>query len=183
MASDLEQATNIACFMVGKCAMLPYRCSEEERKRYIAIGEPLISVPESSGSLMGGDARSSFAMNILRGRETRERVAVFLGQAFVDAYRLIRINARSFNDIDAPKGELLRLDEFSGNKLDKLWRRLNKELVTLEHLQRNDPQNPDLTVWPDRILEVSNYFYGARPSEAEEMLHGAGVAAEKELSR
>lgn len=177
VSSDLENATNIACFMVGKCAMRPYSCSEEDYRRYKKIGEPLVSVPDSSGSLMGEDVRSSFVSSILRGRDTGERVAVFLGQAFVDDYRLIRLNANRLNDIDGGEGELLRIDEFSGNKLDQLWQRLSSELVTLEKLQRDEPDNPNLTVWPDRILQASNYFYGAKPSEAEELLRAGKVSS------
>jgi DNA polymerase III delta prime subunit len=158
VSSDLENATRVACLMVGKFAMVPYACSEEERSRYEKIGETLISVPDVSPLM---PSVQSLIQGVLAHPETRRRVAVFLGQAFVDDYRLIRANA----SIAAPVvAELERLDEFSGKRLEDLWEELNT-LVTLDMLSETER-----TRWPARTFEAANPFYGPQTPEAEEVL-------------
>ncbi len=156
---DLENATAIACFMVGKCAMMPYACLEKDRRRYLDIGETLISVIESSPA---NPMAQSFVEKVLMSHKMRERVAIFLGQAAVDDYRLVKSNAHLAQEI---VDELLKTDELAGQKLEDLWSRLDRDLVTF-----TDPRmlEENLTSWPNRHFAPGNPFYATRNPEAEE---------------
>lgn len=161
VSSDLENATRIACFMVGRAAMVPYGCSRDLWKRYAAIGETLISAPEEPVGLTSGV--KSLVERILANPKTRERVAVLLGHAAVDVYRLIRANKHLAQDIVA---ELEKVDELSGKPLEDLWSRMNQDLIRLSALRKRDQ-----SVWPERLFfGQENVFYLKVPpkTEAEE---------------
>lgn len=162
VGQDLENATSIACFMVGKCAMTPYQCSAEDMERYRAYGETLISIPEMSASLLNPFAQA-LTDKILTNPKTRERIAVILGQAAVDVYRLIRANMHLADDVIP---ELMKLDEISGKKLEDLWEKLDREIISLK-----DPRMPEdcRNAWPDRHFAPANPFYFSKKPEAEEL--------------
>ncbi len=133
VSSDLENATRIASFIVGKAAMVPYRCSVKLRQKYAAIGETLISAPDEHLSVSAGS--KTFVDQVLANPKTRERVAVFLGQAAVDVYRLIRANKDLATDIVT---RLQELDELSGKNLENLWDSLDARLIKLSFLSKED---------------------------------------------
>ena len=166
VSSDLENGTRTACFMVGKCAMRPYKCSEEEREKYREIGESLISRPDSGGmtAMMMSDPIQAFVGNVLSDKSAREKVAVFLGQAFVDSYRLIRANATVLNEIDAEGGRLLEIDEYAGNELEDLWTLLSEKLITFDKMSEENR-----TAWPDRLVNLENPLYAQQVPEYEEV--------------
>jgi hypothetical protein len=160
--ADLENATAIACFMVGKCAMTPYKCSLGEQGRYRKIGETLLAIPDALG--LAFSPRETFIEGVMKNPNARERVAVILGQAAVDAYRLILANAKI-----GPKivPELLEIDEFSGSRLESFWEELGRDLVTLTS---PDMQSEHREAWPDRHFAPDNPFYGSHVTEAAEVL-------------
>lgn len=160
VSSDLENATRVACFMVGKCAMTPYRCSEQEWKRYLKIGESLLVVPDSSPAAVMGT--QTFVELVLRNPSARERVCVILGQAAVDVYRLIRENAHLAREVVS---ELLEVDEFSGKRLEDLWDRLGNDLITFPRMAKTA-----IEIWPDRHFAPGNPFYTPQKPEAEQVL-------------
>lgn len=166
VSSDLENATRIACFMVGKAGVSPYACSESDKKQFIELGKDLIVVPDGAIASLNPFAQG-FVEKVLSNPSSRERVAIMLGQAFVDDYRIIRANV--MKDYEFHEGvveELIRLDELGGLKLEEAWNRLDDILVVWSEL--NDEQ---LAWWPDRIARIKNYFYNpSQNSEAEEVL-------------
>lgn len=161
VSADLANATGIACFMVGKCAMPPYKCSPEDWKRYYEMGKTLISVSESSPLTENG---RTFVEKVLSNPDMHERVAVMLGQAAVNCYRLIRTNMHVG---DAMMPEFAEIDEFSGKKLEDLWNSLEEALITF-----TDPRMPaDVCIaWPDRHFAPESPFYKDHiVTEAEEL--------------
>lgn len=162
VSSDLENATRIACYMVGKAAMLPYQCSGELWKKYAALGETLISVTdESIGPTSGA---KTLVERVLSQPKMRERVAVFLGQSAVDVYRLIKANKHLAQTVVA---ELEKTDELSGRALEDLWNRLDNDLIKLNALRKQAQVS-----WPERLFfGQRNPFYLKKPlkPEAEEV--------------
>jgi len=166
VSGDLENATRIACFMAGKVGMPPYRCKVGERKKFVEIGETLISVPEGAIASLNPPAQG-FVERVLSSERSRERVAVMLGQAFVDDYRFIRANVQKDPEFHKKViNDLLSLDELGGSKLEEVWGELDERLVDWEGL--TDEQR---SWWPDNIAEIENYFYDpSKKHEAEEVL-------------
>ena len=166
VSGDLENATRIACFIVGKVGMPPYDCSDDDRKKFAELGETLIAVPDASVATMNPFAQS-FVEKVLSSPHSRERVAVMLGQAFVDDYRFIRANvAKDYAFHKDVVSEILRLDELGGAKLEGIWNKLDKILIAWHEL--NDQQR---SCWPDDIIYIKNYFYDpSRKPEVEEVL-------------
>lgn len=166
VSSDLENATRIACFMVGKVGMIPYKCTPEDKKKFTEIGETLIAFPDMQVASLNPFAQG-FVEKVLANRNSRERVAVMLGQAFVDVYRLIRANAvKDYKFHESVVADLLRLDELGGEMLEKVWEKLDGILVDWSHLDEEQ-----LSWWPDKITEIENYFYNpSKKSEIEEVL-------------
>ena len=149
VSSDLENATRIACVMVGKFAMNPYACSKKDEKQYASIGEGVISIPSGDG-MLGMMSVASLEDKVLMGK-SREKVAILLGQAFVDSYRLIKAN----QDLAQKTVErLLEIDEFSGEELDALWEELDETLVVFENM----PEEFRIMM-PDDVIELKNPFY------------------------
>lgn len=168
VSSDLENATRIACFMVGKVGMVPYKCTPVDRKKLAMIGETLIAVPDTQVASLNPFAQG-FVEKVLANPSSRERVAVMLGQAFVDDYRLIRANISVKENYEYHKSvvaDLLRLDELGGEMLENVWEKLDSILVDWSHLNKEQ-----LSWWPDKITEIENYFYNpSQKSEIEEVL-------------
>lgn len=166
VSSDLENATRIACFMVGKAGMVPYKCTAEEKKRFAQIGETLIAVLDMQVATLNPFAQG-FVEKVLANQSSRERVTVILGQALVDDYRLIRANVnKDYEYHKSVIAELLNLDELSGGTLERVWKKLDEILVDWDHL--NDEQR---SWWPDKIVATENPFYNLlKKPEIEEVL-------------
>jgi cell division protease FtsH len=162
VSSDLENATRIACFMVGKAAMVPYHSSGAFHKKYAQIGETLISVSDEPDFSSGV---KNFVERVLAHPDTRERVAVLLGQAAVDVYRLIKANEHLAKDVVR---QLQELDELSGKQLEDLWDRLDGELIKLSALDEHTK-----SLWPEKMFfGQSNPFYTeiSQGKEAKEVV-------------
>ena len=164
--NDLENATSTACFMVGKAGMNHYRCASDDEKRFAEIGESLISIPDAQIASLNPFAQN-FVEKVLQGPSSRKRVAIMLGQGFVDDYRLIRANAvKDFKFHESVIADLLRLDELGGGALESIWTELDARLIDWEHL--NDEQR---SWWPDGIVSIGNYFYNpSKKPEIKEVL-------------
>ena len=165
VSSDLENATRIACFMVNR-GMNPYKCTEEEREKFIKIGRRCITLPDNPAALLNPFAQD-FVEKILSNEEWREEVALMLGQAFVDDYRIIRANVETHYEFhEKVVSEILRLEELGGSRLETLWKKLDKILITLDDLTEEQR-----SWWPDKIDELENYFYNpAKKPEVDEVL-------------
>ncbi len=166
VSGDLENATRIACFMAGKAGMSPYKCAKADKKRFVEIGESLISVSDGTVAYINPFAKD-FVERILSNGRSRERVATMLGQAFVDDYRLIRANVgENYEFHKEVIAELLRVDELGGAKLESIWNKLGEILVAWDTFEEEQS-----SLWPDKIEKVENYFYNPkRKNEIEEVL-------------
>jgi cell division protease FtsH len=144
VSKDLENATRIAAAMVGLFGMVPRRCTAEEYRRYLRIGESILSVANSHPLLpMDGQ---SFVASTLSSPRKREHVCVLLGQAFVDVYRLLRKNRHLVPPVVQ---ELLLKDELVGRDLERLW-----------EMQEIRPLLPeDKAIWPEEEVAPENPFY------------------------
>lgn len=154
VTGDLRNATSTACLLVGKFGMSSYNCPKEDEDYYAQIGDVLISEPETT---MFNPQATALLESVLRNPAKRKTVAIIIGMAAVDAYRLIRANQALFESIIP---EFLEIDEFQGNKLRALSERLDAEMVTLEQLNEGDRQAK-----PELAFAVLNPFYGAKPAE------------------
>lgn len=166
VSSDLENATRIACFITGKVGMPPYKCAQGDKKRFAEIGETLIAVPDTQVAVLNPLAKS-FVEKVLANPSSRERVAIILGQAFVDDYRVIRANVvKDYPYHQSVIADLLRLDELGGEMLEKVWNKLDEILIDWDHL--NEEQR---SWWPDKIASVENSFYDlSKKPEIKEVL-------------
>lgn len=159
VSGDLRNATGVASLMVGKFGMKPYAAVEKEAKYYMKIGMGLISEPEQSMSF--NPQAGSFLQGVLKNGQRRRDVAIIIGMAAVDAYRLIRINQGLFLDVIP---EFLRLDEFSGKRLEDLWDKMTDEIVPLSAMS---PEQQ--LARPEDSFAVSNSFYSDLEPEGAEM--------------
>lgn len=158
---DLENATSVATFMVSKCAMVPYRWLEMEedvKERYRKIGESFRAVADSPNPMA-----KSVLDKVMSDPSKREKVEVFLGMAAVDSYRLILANAKLAEPVVK---DLLEVDEFSGQRLEDLWKWLDEELVVWP----NDKYIIEQQGWPDRHFAIANPFYTDAEPEVKEVL-------------
>lgn len=144
VVSDLENATKLAAFMAGIWGFPPRPCNETEKERYLRYGEMLLSIRSGGNAMgMGGvDPTSSILM------AKKDEVRLFLGQAFVDAYRLTIKNKDLFKPI---ADRLQEVDEIMGAELDELWEQVGRDIKLLD--------KSDLEVWPDSIIDVPSPFY------------------------
>ncbi|MEX2053605.1 MAG: AAA family ATPase [Patescibacteria group bacterium] len=154
VSGDLRNATNTAALMVGKFGMPNYACSPADQKYYAGIGRVLISEPETS---MFNPQATALLDGVLKNPSGREKVATIIGMAAIDAYRLIRGNEELFLEVIP---EFLKLDEFSGGRLDGLWKKMDEELVTLDRMAKRDQR-----ARPKRAFAAVNSFYGETGAE------------------
>ncbi len=157
VTGDLSNATGVACLMVGRFGMVVYDCSKEDKDYYANIGNILISEPESN---MFNPQATALVESVLRNPDQRTNVAVILGMAAIDAYRLIRRNEQIFGEVIP---EFLHLDEYSGDNLTTLWEKLNSKIVSLENMDEADKQ-----ARPPFSFAISNPFYGATVPEGDQ---------------
>lgn len=145
---DLRNATGVAALMVGKFGMKHYACSDEDRMYYLKIGSNLISEPEQNTF---NPQANAFLQNVLKNPQRRKGISIIIGMAAVDAYRLIRMNQELFLEVIP---EFLRLDEYSGQRLEDLWDKMTHEVVGLSEM---DPEDQEAI--PDHSFSVDNSFY------------------------
>jgi len=146
VVSDLERATQTAAAMVGRFGMVPRKCTTEEKVKYIEVGQTILSTGGGSPTGMMGSPDPS--MTMMGGPKKSESVALLLGQAFVDDYRLITKN----RDLVPPAVEkLLAEDEVMGRELEELWRWMGEEMGLLTSSD---------TGWPTALISPKTPFYG-----------------------
>lgn len=154
VSRDLQNATNVAVLEVGKFGMPSFNCTEKMRVYFAEVGEKLISEPEVS---FFNPQATALVESVLRNPQRRQEVAIILGAAAVDVYRLIRLNQEIFLEVIP---EFLRLDEFSGPRLTELWQKLEKQIVGLNQMGKKDRQ-----ALPGKGFAVINPFYGTSRAE------------------
>ena len=158
VSGDLENATKIAVLMVGRFGMPNFTCTKADQKYYADIGEELISEPEMN---MLSPQASALAVSVLKNPAKQQAVATIIGMAAIDAYRLIRRNKELFLEVIP---EFLNLDEFSGGNLERLWKKLDQELVTLGQMSKKDQQ-----ARPKEAFASLNSFYGQLGAEGSKI--------------
>jgi len=154
VTGDLRNATNVAALMVGKFGMKNFDCTQSERDYYAGIGGALISEPEQN---MFNPQANAVMESVLRNPDRRKDVSVIIGMAAIDVYRLIKKNQSLFLDVIP---EFLRLDEFSGGRLEQLWDKMTEEIVPLHRME-----DADRKAKPKKGFAVANSFYGPVKSE------------------
>jgi SpoVK/Ycf46/Vps4 family AAA+-type ATPase len=163
VVGDLQNATNVASLMVGKFGMKNYECNQEDRDYYAGIGSSLISEPETTAF---NPQAASMLQGVLHNPSRRKDIAVIIGMAAIDAYRLIRKNNMLFLEVIP---EFLELDEFSGQRLEDLWDMMTDSIVPLDKMLKDDR-----AAKPKDGFAATNTFYS--PAEPE----GAAMYAEIE---
>jgi cell division protease FtsH len=136
---DLMMATNHACHMVGLVGMGPDNLSEEESRRAIAFGEYLISVAEMAG---GALASTGAVAPTLSNPKARITVAQVMGSAYVDCWRLMKVNQES---IDQAAEALIAQGELVGDEITGLL-----DSVGIRPYAAADPYPPALPKLPRR---------------------------------
>lgn len=155
VTGDLRNATGVASLMVGKFGMSFLNCPDKEQQEYYReIGEVLISEPETS---MFNPQATALLESVLRNPSARSKVAIIIGMAAIDAYRMIRANQDLFLEV-VPR--FLALDEFSGNNLAELWAMLDQKMIRLEQVNEVDKN-----ALPPQSFSVTNPFYGDTRAE------------------
>jgi DNA polymerase III delta prime subunit len=165
---DLRNATGVAALMVSRFGMAPFDCPAEERKMYIRIGSTLISEPDPNQFNPQG---ASALQSVLKSGRRRD-VALILGMAAVDAYRLIKKNQGLFLDVIP---EFLRLDEFSGKRLEDLWDKMTEEIVPLDAMSEEE-----MLAGPARNFAVINSFYEDLDPEGSEIYEKIAAILDEE---
>lgn len=171
VSGDLRNATGVASLMVGKFGMKHYECTKEEKQVYMRIGSSLISEPDQN---QFNPQAMSMLQTMTKGHRRRD-IAVIIGMAAVDAYRLIRYNQELFLDVIP---EFLRLDEFSGQRLEDLWDKMTKEIVPLGKMV-----DTDLMRWkvpPLNEFAATNSFYQDIEAEGAELYDRIAAILEEE---
>jgi cell division protease FtsH len=159
VSGDLQNATNIASLMVGKFGMKNFDCDSDDRDYYAGIGGSLISEPETTAF---NPQAASMLQGVLHNQGRRKDVAVIIGMAAIDCYRLIKKNQGLFLDVIP---EFLKLDEFSGQRLEDLWDKMTEEIIPLR-----DMEFLDASVRPQSDFAVWNTFYSDSSPEGHALL-------------
>ena len=146
VGGDVQGATSAAAWMVGMCAMAPepvrldgrvpeeFREEQEERimKRFEKMGLQIMRRGQG-GSMMEADPIAS----VLGDRDKRIAAAQLLGQAYVTAYHLVRLNQEKVEQIAEV---LIERRELHGDEVVEL----------LERAKLDEPQIDllDESAWP-----------------------------------
>jgi len=142
---DLRMATAMACRMVGTIGMGPETLDPEMSGKAANIGEQLISVTEIT---QGQHEQSTWEGAVLHNPRSRRIVAQLLGAAYIDDWRLMKVNKEAIDQaaesLIAQGGELMG-DEISG-LLDS---------VGLRAPTAADPYPEDLPVVPDQRVDLT----------------------------
>ncbi|MGH7882632.1 MAG: AAA family ATPase, partial [Candidatus Dormibacteraceae bacterium] len=120
--ADLQMATAQACHMIGLVAMGPDELDPQAGRLAFAFGEQLISVAEISEGL---HPEATLPGAALRDDQTRHRVALVLGAAYVDCWRLMFVNQAA---LDQAAQILIREGEMVGDEIKKMLDDLNLRL-------------------------------------------------------
>lgn len=143
VSRDLENATSMALRML-KWGMSPRKCKDKkEEEKYETIGEIVLSLPEMGGMEHGG---SSLLSGLMGFKNKKRNFAIFVGQAYVDAWRFITKNKEL---VPAMVQKLVDKGELTGNDLQELWDDLDTKLQPLTE--------EDQDKWPD--MTSANIFY------------------------
>ncbi|MBI1888934.1 MAG: AAA family ATPase [Candidatus Spechtbacteria bacterium] len=147
VSRDLENATSMALRMTAKWGMSPRKCrNKKEEARYEEIGEIVLSLPEMDVMEHGAPSPLSGLMGF---KNKKRNFAIVVGQAFVDAWRIIKKN----KNLVPPMVEKLVADgELTGNDLENLWKELDEKLQPLTLEDDRDDNWPDMTS-PNRFYK------------------------------
>lgn len=168
VSGDMKNATNVACLMIGKWAMSHLLCSAKDQEYYAKIGEVLISEPETS---MFNPMAGELIKSVLHNPQNRRDVAIILGMAAVDDYRLIRKNRGFFQEVIP---QFLALDEFAGSSLTEQWQKLDKNLVLLSQMSKKDQ-----TARPVDAFGVRNSNYEELSPEGQSVIDAVYAEVEQ----
>ncbi|HVC99562.1 MAG TPA: AAA family ATPase [Candidatus Dormibacteraeota bacterium] len=141
---DLRQATGLATHMVGLVGMGPDALSEELSRKAISFGEYLISVAEMAGGALNSTGQVGPTLSG-KGRIT---VAQVLGSAYIDCWRLMKVNQES---IDQAAEALIAQGELVGDEITGLL-----DSVGLRHFTDADP-------WPPALPKIPRMDEDDRP--------------------
>jgi cell division protease FtsH len=146
VGGDVASVTGAAAWMVGMCAMAPepvrlegrvpeeFREEQEERimKRFEKMGLQIMRRGQG-GSMMEADPIAS----VLADSDKRTAAAQLLGQAYVTAYHLVRLNKEKVEQIAEV---LIERRELHGDEVVELLERARLEAPTIDVL--------DEAAWP-----------------------------------
>jgi hypothetical protein len=130
--------------------MGPDDLSEEESRRAIAFGEYLISVAEMSGGPLATQGHVAPTL----GGKGRATVAQVIGSAYVDCWRLMKVNQEA---IDQAAEALIAQGELVGDEITGLL-----DSVGIRPYTAADPYPPALPKLPSRPDEDSEEKRQAR---------------------
>lgn len=147
VSSDVANATKVAEFMANRWAMNPRKCKNEEEQKLFAKYGNIVLAKAGAIDPMTGMVNPA----MVGGKE--EEVCVFLGQALVDDYRLLKKNS----DLVVPiVKRLLEIDVVQGYELSEIWADL---VQNVERLTDAD------TDWPDELFDRPSPFYASTKEE------------------
>ena len=147
---DLMMATSHACHMVGLVGMGPDELNAEDSRRAIAFGEYLISVAEMSGGPLAAQGHVAPTL----GGKGRTTVAQVIGSAYIDCWRLMKVNQEA---IDQAAEALIAQGELVGDEITGLL-----DSVGIRSYTAADPYPPALPKLPSRDEEDSEEKRQAR---------------------
>lgn len=147
VSSDVANATKVAEFMANRWSMNPRKCKNEEEQKLFAKYGNIVLAKAGAIDPMTGMVNPA----MVGGKE--EEVCVFLGQALVDDYRLLKKNKH----LVAPVvDKLLAVDELMGHDLEVILEELGQKI---ERLTDAD------TDWPDELFDRPSPFYASTKEE------------------
>jgi len=134
---DLQQATGLACHMIGAVGMGPDKLEKDMSRRAANFGEALISRVEVT---QGMQEQGTIVGTTLANPLGRRMVAQIMGAAYIDAWRLIYVNQES---IDQAAEALIAQGELVGDEITGLL-----DSVSLRPAADGDPYPEDLPAVP-----------------------------------
>ncbi|HEX9099398.1 MAG TPA: AAA family ATPase [Candidatus Dormibacteraeota bacterium] len=143
VAGDLEQATDIACRMVGAIGMGADNLDPQQSIKAATIGDQLISVVDVT---QGAHVQSTYQGAVLNNPRSRRVVAQMLGAAYIDDWRLMYVNKEA---IDLAAEALMAQNELMGDEIAGLLSSVNLRLPT-----EADPYPPALPTVPDERPQI-----------------------------
>lgn len=115
VAGDLQQATRMACEMIGICGMGQDDLDAAASKRAANFGEALISRVEAMQGVGEGGGGNIIA-GLIQG-PSRRVIAQVMGSAFIDCWRLMYVNREA---IDRAAQALIQHGELVGDEVSSL---------------------------------------------------------------
>lgn len=146
VSADLINVGSIAIRMATKWSMPPRKCKDrKEESRYEEIGEIMFSAPEVLYTELGG---SNSLSNLMGFQRKKRNTLISIGQAYVDAWRVIKKNQGL---IPSMVEKLVAKGELTGRDLEELWENLDASFTPLAKEDDADDN------WPEMMSE--NKFY------------------------